>query len=243
MIADPQCPVQPPPGHEVVHVPVVAHTNVQLPPGHDSSQLASPRQLIAQLPPAHTYEQLALPSQVCWQLPPSQSAPHVPCEAHESQWPWGQLAVQMAAPHVAAGPVSGWPGFAPVSGPLVVPPSDRPGLGWGAPESGVGLLELPLTQLVWMSWSSSPCWQELGSPDWTAALQVCARSGRVHRGHFTASSVQGSLDPCTTVLVQAAAGKRKDSPRMKRPRHFIEASMRASISSRVPASIPSDHGQ
>ena len=107
MLADPQCPVQPPPSHEVTHVPVVAHENVQPPPGHASVQLESPRQVMSQPPPEQKYVQFPLPSQVWWQEPPSQSPLQVPCAAHESQCPSGQLDVQTAAPHVAAGPVSG----------------------------------------------------------------------------------------------------------------------------------------
>jgi hypothetical protein len=108
MLADPQGPVQPPAAHEVVHAPVVAHTNVQPPAWQSNAQLASPRQVILHPPPVQLYMQLALPSQVWWQPPASHTASHAPCETHESQLPRGQLAVQTSPPvHVCAGPVSG----------------------------------------------------------------------------------------------------------------------------------------
>jgi hypothetical protein len=105
MLADPQGPVQPPAAHEVVHVPVVAHTNVQPPAGQANAQLASPRQVMLHPPAGQSKLQLALPWQVWWQLPAWHTALQVPCEAHESQLPRTQLAVQTSPPlHVCAGP-------------------------------------------------------------------------------------------------------------------------------------------
>jgi hypothetical protein len=88
--------MQPPPVHDVLHVPVVAQWNWHPPPGQSMLQFALSRQDSWQPPPEQVKLQVALPAHVIGQPPPLHVGSQFPEVTQVAQRPGTQAAEQFS---------------------------------------------------------------------------------------------------------------------------------------------------